>query len=267
MQSSQATASASTGAPVTAVVQCAGGETLLLGSPGEAVGERLVGGVEDVDREDSSGNFEQPVGAMLVVDDHRDEGRLGGDRNESRNGQAMGLRARFQGDEGDPGREMAQSVAEGIGGDGHGGQGRFARTSCGSLSSFVRRHRERYDDARHPHRGRERVRARPELAFRELLLLFLPGADLEPRGGDGPTDLAGMDHHRLGRRGADGRGSRRGRRDSGAGARAKRSNTPVSARSRPRSERCRGTTRCASPRPARPSTPRSFPSPSPFPDR
>ena len=90
MQSSQATASASTGGPASS------GEACRVGFPGEAVGERLVSLAEDVHGEDRPRELEELVGAMLVVDDDRDERRVRRDRDESRDRQAVDLPSRLQ---------------------------------------------------------------------------------------------------------------------------------------------------------------------------
>jgi hypothetical protein len=88
------------------------GEPVLVLHPGEAVGELRLLLAQDVDREDRPRLLQQGMGVVAVLDDDHDQRRLGRDRGERRNGQAVPLVARLDGDDGHAGGEVAQRFAE-----------------------------------------------------------------------------------------------------------------------------------------------------------
>ena len=88
-------------------------EALLVRRPGEALGERALVLGEHVDREHRAGRLQQLVREVAMVDHHRHQRRLGRDRGERRDGEAVQRRTRADGDDRDASRRVAERVAEG----------------------------------------------------------------------------------------------------------------------------------------------------------
>ena len=88
------------------------GEAVLVLHPGEAVGELRLPLSQDVHREHRLRLLEHRPGLVAVLDGDRDQRRLGRDRGERRNGEAVDPLARADGHDGDSGGEVAQRLAE-----------------------------------------------------------------------------------------------------------------------------------------------------------